>query len=211
MIGMIGTGLSYLLHGPLWLMPIEFVLLAVLVMFVFARWIEIKGRIARNADNQQLASPTDLSTRTTKPKSPDEYTLEAFTKLLPNKGGIMQLRNKQFWSRFEWSLDELLAGFLREDAGPEHGFLDEQLESLRQELHGYVSLLLDRVHRYSEPPSSLTRGGGAEDRHFRFLSKGPNEDIARYDARRNELYEAAKNVCRIYDDLILTARRKLER
>jgi hypothetical protein len=37
-----------------------------------------------------------------------------------------------------------------------------------------------------------------------------DENIATYDARRNEVFEAAKSVCDIYDDLVLTARRRFE-
>jgi hypothetical protein len=137
----------------------------------------------------------------------DQKTLEALKQLLPNEGGIMQLRNQSFWGRFPWDADAVLISFLQRDTGPEHGFLDEHLEGLRQQLHETITLLLDRVHRYSDPPSKIS---DASSGNFRFFWKQDNESIATYDARRNEVFEAAKRVCGIYDDLVLTARRKFE-
>lgn len=204
-IAFIATAVSYVFHEPLWLLPIEFVALVVLVMFGMAQ--RVKATQKRTTQGHAAGISTDL---VAKRKTPDESALEVLVKLLPNKGAIMQLRSQQFWPRFEWGLDEPLLRFLQEDTGPEHGFLDGQLENLRQQLHEQVSLLMDRVYRYSEslPESSHST---AEDRRFRLLRKQDSEQIASYDARRNELYEAAKNVCRIYDDLVLTARRKFER
>jgi len=144
----------------------------------------------------------------------DQKTLELLTKLLPNEGGIMQLRNQSFFGRFPWDADAVLLSFLQRDTGPDHGFLDEHLEGLRQRLHEAIALLVDRVYRYSDPPSTDDSGRSAlsdtASGKFRFFWMDANKDIAAYDERRKEVLEAAKSVCEIYDDLVLTARRKFE-
>jgi hypothetical protein len=89
---------------------------------------------------------------------PDQNTLAAFRGLLPNEGVIMQLRHQSFSSRFPWDADADLRSFLNVDSGPDHGFLDEQLEERRQQLHGAITMLLDRVYRYSDPPSKTSSG-----------------------------------------------------
>ena len=138
----------------------------------------------------------------------DQKTLDTLRKLLPNEGGIMPLRNQPFWGKFPWDSDAVLLSFLQRDTGPDHAFLDEHLEGLRQRLHEAIALLLDRVHRYSDPPSEANATTSGK---FRLFWKGDNKkDVATYDARRYEVIEAAKNVCEIYDDLVLTARRKFE-
>lgn len=148
----------------------------------------------------EFSPPKDIS-------STDQRTLATLQQLLPNEGGIMKLRNQSFWGRFAWDSDAVLVWFLQQDTGPDHGFLDERLEELRLQLHEAIKLLLDRVHRYSDLPSKIS---DVASEKFRFFWKGENEDIATYDGRRNEVLEAAKKVCEIYDNLVLTARRKLE-
>lgn len=136
--------------------------------------------------------------------SSDEKTLEELRKLLPNEGGIMQLRDQPFLSRFLWNADSILRSFLQMDSGPEHGFLDYDLEQIRGHLHKAVATLLDLVYRYSvELPE------GTESGKFRYFSPlGKIEDMPAFDKRRNEVSEAARKVCSVYDDLVLTARRK---
>jgi hypothetical protein len=156
--------------------------------------------------NPMLAIHSEITKE--KSQSADRKTLKEFRKLLPNEGAIQQLRNQQFFSRFPWdaAADAVLSSFLQ-DAGPDHGFLDEQLEELRRQLHEAINLLLDRVRRYSDPLSEISDGSSGA---FRMFWKLDNEDIAAYDARRNEVFEAANRVCALYDGLVLTARRKVE-
>lgn len=68
-------------------------------------------------------------------------------------------------------------------------------------LRDAASVLLDKVHRYSE-----ALPGGEDARGFSPLGK--IGDIAEFEGHRNEVYEAAGSVCTLYDDLVLTARRK---
>src|SRR5260370_38492460 len=104
----------------------------------------------------------------------------------------MELRDQFFWGRVPWDADGGLLSFLQRDTGPDHGFLDEHLEGLRQRLHEAIALLLDRVHRYSDAPS---QGSDTASEKLRFFWKLDNEDISTFDARSNEVFQAAKLVC----------------
>ncbi len=151
---------------------------------------------------RQESAPVDVSS--------DQKTIAALKKLLPNEGGIAEIRNQPFWGKFPWPVDSLLISFLQGNTGPENGFLDEHLEQLRRQLQEAIEVLLDRVRRYSDPPDLPLYASDTEGAGYRYFWKRDGEDIASYDARRNEVFEAAKAVCNAYDDLILTARRKFE-
>jgi hypothetical protein len=199
---LLSIGLGYFLGGFIGA-SIALILGGALLFVYYFMW-----RSEGGDEFLHVVDPNSTHTEETYPLAPaipaDQQTLKALTKLLSNHGGIMQLRNQPFQSRFLWNADEILLSFQQLDTGPDHGFLDKQLEGLRQQLHEAIALLLDRVHRYSD------LSGGTSDQQFRVFWRMGDENIATYDARRNEVFEAAKSVCDIYDDLVLTARRRFE-
>lgn len=140
--------------------------------------------------------------RSNQPSSPDQKTLEAFQKLLPNEGGIMHLRTREQIFKWDTSADQALAKFLRLNAGAHNGFLDEDLENLRVKLQEHIKTLLDRAYRYTDDAPK------GQVRPFTYYG---DKDIATYDKNRNEVIELTQAVVQIYDDLILTARRKFAR
>lgn len=120
---------------------------------------------------------------------------------------IEQLRGEHFQLRFRWHLQPFLYSFIKETAGPDYGFLDHDLEQLRQELRAQISLLQDRVARYSHGLA-----GDETERMFWAQKPPPGNDltaeIRAMDKRQYEVHQIAQEVCKRYDQLILAARRK---
>lgn len=148
---------------------------------------------------------------------PDKKTFTALKELLPNEGCVAGLRRLPGSSQVAGSggsqlpWDGYMTGrlflFQERDAGAEHAFLDDGLEALRRQLHGAIDLLLQCVHQHSDVAPNPTDREGAKFRYFR---KDHSEDVSTYDARRNEVFQAAKKVCELYDELVRTARKKFE-
>jgi hypothetical protein len=131
----------------------------------------------------------------------DRRTLEELQRLLPEQDGIARLRHQRFWLKFNWTLDAVLLPYLEATSGPNHRFLDPELEDLRSQLYSAIKDLGDRIHRYSDPLSN-----SPTERYFWKLEQ---ESVTEWDARRDEVWKLAERVCKLYDELILTGRRNL--
>ena len=131
----------------------------------------------------------------------DRKTLRELQELLPEQDGIGKLlRGQSFWRKFVWTLDSTFFPYLSA-SGPNHKFLDPELEDLRGHLYDSIKDLGDKVYRYSDwLPKSTTE---------RLFWTQYNEPLPEYNARRDEVWALAERVCKLYDDLILTGRRKL--
>jgi hypothetical protein len=203
----VGAALGFLATLPIWAKVVvglaAAILSAVLIAVMLVGWrLHQEKPTALNGGGDE--PNTENQFEMIQPEmAADQKRLEALRTLLPNSE-IAKLRDQPFHSRFPWNSDAALAGLIQADSGPHHGFLDENLEQIRIRLHGAAKLLFDRVHRYSEEASP---SGGRGYRVFRRASI--SESIADYDQRRDEVIEAAGAVCQSYDELVLTARRKL--
>jgi hypothetical protein len=131
---------------------------------------------------------------------PDRRTLEGLQERLPS-ASIAQLRTQNFFGTFRWEFDSVLVAFQQWGFVPEHRFLESSLEQIHERLRDAVKALLHKVHYYSEK----LPGGDGLGRGFSPLGK--IEDMAAFEAHRNNTYEAAQTVCEVYGDLILTAQR----
>ncbi len=83
-----------------------------------------------------------------------------------------------------------------------------ELEQIRQSLYKTITLLQDRVARYSQ---GLEKD---DDPERRFWMQSPPSggnslaELSAMDERRSEVMNIAQQACKEYDQLVLTARRK---
>ena len=137
-----------------------------------------------------------------------ERDLEVFQKLtdiLPSGGSISLLRGHDFGGPFDLDQLEDLTEFINTCRNPEFEFIDEELESLKQDLLHYVGAFRQIIGRETFPISTPN-----PDRH---LNRIPIEMIQqnpeRYHAIENELNDLADKIVKTYDNLIRRGRRKL--
>jgi hypothetical protein len=192
-----GVIVAYLAALPLWGKILLALVVAALLSFIYL--LSVIALAVRRDSGTETKVPA-LVEAIGGSREPDESTLQALQALLPT-GDIAQLRVRQFWSDFKWEFDNVLIAFQQWGLVAEHRFLDYELEEIHRRLRDAVSILFDKVHRYSEP---LPGGGDARG----FSPIGQISDMAEFEGHRNEVYEAARRVCTLYDDLVLTARRK---
>ena len=126
----------------------------------------------------------------------DARAMKSLESLLP-EGEIAKLRGRNQIFQWDVSADGALIDFLRANAGPHKGFLDETLEALRNKLHEYISLLLDKAYRYTDDAPD------GQQRRFTY-----HNDTALFDEHRDEVIVLTESVVRTYDELIMTGRRK---
>ena len=135
-----------------------------------------------------------------------ERDLEVFqnlTDILPSGGSISLLRDYDFGGAFDLDWLKDLTEFTNECRNPEFEFIDEELESLKQELLHHIEAFRHVIGQGTFPLSVPNRN----------LNRIPREMIQqnpeRYHTIRNELNGLADKIVKTYDSLIRLGRKKL--
>jgi hypothetical protein len=130
----------------------------------------------------------------------DKKILRDILEKVPSNGSIRFLRMKNFGHSFDWKQLENIEFFLSRRVGPEHEFLDSELETARRKFHkecqAFMGVLSLNVYRTEKGFYSV-----------------PNEWKWEYPKRLkdtvNEINTAAEDVCIAYNELVRLARKKL--
>jgi 5-methylcytosine-specific restriction endonuclease McrA len=167
---------------------------------------EVKGARARLYAAISQGEHLAYKKGTAKPqpgREADAQTLEALIKLMASTGTIDWLRGANFagWS-FDWSRLEGIEAFFHQK-GPEHEFIDTDLEALRKNFHAAVAKLLTLLATETYPVGSGNRQAIPED--------WEDEQPERFQRAVKEAHETSDLVCKIYDDLVRAAKRRLSR
>jgi pyrimidine deaminase RibD-like protein len=135
----------------------------------------------------------------------DRRTLDDLLEVLPSGGAIRFLRTNNFAGfPFEWEQLKDLDRFHHERSGPDHEFIDPEIESLRLDLRVKCNSLtryLGLNTWYHPAP-----GGGS---YASVPGEWESEQPERFKRTVETIHAQAQNVCDAYDQLVRTARRKL--
>jgi hypothetical protein len=138
------------------------------------------------------------------PREADRKALEDFLQILPSNGGIERLREFNFagWA-FEWDwFSDIKRFFYTRKDGPEHEFLDPDLERLRQELLNSINALLRALSHHT----FYLKGSNA---HASVPEEWDTEQPDRFKKAVDEIHKAADDTCSSYDAFVRAARSKL--
>jgi hypothetical protein len=131
----------------------------------------------------------------------DRQTLAGLVDLMAGTGSIDFLRTNNFagWS-FEWSrLDGIQQSLARN--GPEHEFLDADLEQLRAAFQAACHAFM----KYAAVNTFVVGNAGRQGIPEEWETQQPE----RFRKTVEEIHEAADKVCSSYDELIRAARKRL--
>jgi hypothetical protein len=132
----------------------------------------------------------------------DKKVLRDFMETVPSNGSITFLRTNNFAGfSFEWKRLEDLEAFFHDRNGPDHEFLDPELEAARQNFRKSCRALLGTLAINTF--TTDTKGWQAVPDDWEI--KTPE----RFDHAVTEIHAAAEAVCCTYDDLVRLARNKL--
>ncbi len=142
------------------------------------------------------------STRVARPLAEDRKTLRDFMQILPSNGSIEFLRNRDFagWS-FDWEFLRDLENFVYTRNGPDHEFIDPELERLRTALLRAGKALLSLLALETFPVGSKDRQSVPEEWEI--------EQAERFRRVVHQIHTGADRVCEAYDNLVRKARQKL--
>lgn len=132
----------------------------------------------------------------------DKKILHDFLETVPSSGAINFLRTNNFagFSFDEKRLEEIEA-FFHDRNGPDHEFLDADLEAARQKFRASCQTFLVTVATNTFP----THNAGRQAVPDEWESDNPE----RFYTVVREIHAAADAVCGAYDDLVRLARKKL--
>jgi hypothetical protein len=132
----------------------------------------------------------------------DKKTLRDLMEMLPSGESISFLRSNDFGAAYRADQMNSIRQFVALCAGPEHEFLDAELEKKRRKFWKHCQTLLRvlGLRTFVIPPEGELRAVPAE---WRF------EKPPLFKAAVEEIHTAADAVCRAYDSLIRGARKKL--
>ncbi len=122
---------------------------------------------------------------------------------LPSSGVMTFLRENDFGSAFRFEELLELRRYVAERRGPEHEFLDQQIESARQRFLKAAQQFLGTLARYTVP----TPKAGL----FSIPGKWEDAPPETYQTAADLINEAADAACAEYESLVRLARRKLGR
>lgn len=134
----------------------------------------------------------------------DRLTLEAIQEALPS-GNIDWLHQKDFGNAFPWNMLEKVEHFTWNFGGPEHEFLDSELEQMRCELKDAAERLVNVAIRHT---SYITHGSEIRKIEDQYDEQGRYSE-GRFFAKAKEINDAAEQVYVKYIALIRRARLKL--
>ena len=131
----------------------------------------------------------------------DKKILRDLLETVPSNGSIRFLRTNNF-AGFSFDLKRLknIEEFLYERDGPEHEFLDSELEMSRRKFRKECDALLEIL---SLNTWSTERGFQSVPQEWEW------ENPKRFKDTVNEIQAAAKAVCTTYDELVRFARKQL--
>jgi hypothetical protein len=118
------------------------------------------------------------------------------------------LRNQDFGSTWSGNQTEPLYIYVAERNAVEHQFHDKVVEGKRAQLHNDCEEFVHTLAGYSIPSGNGNFFEMNEKEWVRSHAPG-DETYERYEAHRRELGELADAVVAAYDDLVVTARRRL--
>lgn len=132
----------------------------------------------------------------------DKRILHDLLEIVPSNGSINFLRTKNFagWS-FELNRLEQIETFFHERNGPEHEFLDSELEEARQNFRTCCGTALSAIAVNTFPTDTPGWQSLPEDWEFEFPK--------RFRESTEAIHSANEAVCQAYDNLVRLARRKL--
>ncbi len=133
----------------------------------------------------------------------DKKVLRDFMEIVPSNGSIKFLKKHDFGGIFRTSDLEEIDAFYHDRNGPDHEFLDQELESVRQKFRESCRTLLGVLASRTFPTNTPGWASVPDD----WETKDPNPD--RFDRAVGEIHTAADAVCTTYDHLVRLARKKL--
>jgi hypothetical protein len=167
-----------------------------------------EAKAARERLYEAIARNEHLATATPKISpdagtEPDRQTLAALVDLMADSGSIDFLREHRFGGSFWWSrLDGIKKALYR--SGPEHEFIDQELEQLRTGFQTACSAFMNYV-----VTNTFVLNSSVSDAVHGIPPEWHFEERGRFDRAVKELDTAAKNLCSAYDKLVRVARKKL--
>jgi hypothetical protein len=150
------------------------------------------------ADGQHLTAAAALPYRQ---DEADKNTLREFLKTVPSNGSIRYLRDFFGGSYLREDRIEDIERFLHERSGPDHEFLDSELESARQRFRNSCLAFDSAVGTETQPTNTLGCFAIPSDWEF--------DNPKRYHQALRAMNKTAQSVCRTYDKLVRLARKKL--
>jgi hypothetical protein len=164
-----------------------------------------EAKLAREQLYQAIAAGKHLTYKKGDPKpqpglAADTKTLDALTDLMASTGTMAWLRDANFdgWS-YEWNRIQGLGAFAQQQ-GPEHEFIDAELEALRKSFHAAASKF---VWLLATETFSLGNGRSGIPHEWEFRQPERLRRVV------TQLHDGADLVCQTYDDLVRAAKRKL--
>ena len=190
----VGPGLDAIGDAADWLgeHPVVLIALAVILMVVLAFAI---GRTSTSWGMQ----PGHLKA--------DKETFADLKEMVPRRV-IDFLRDQDFGSAWSGNQTEPLYIYVAERNAVEHQFHDKVVEDKRAQLHRDCGAFVHTLAGYSIPSGNGNFFEMNEKDWVRSHAPG-DETYERYEAHRRELGELADAIVAAYDDLVVTARRRL--
>lgn len=137
----------------------------------------------------------------------DKETFADLKEMVP-RGVIDFLRDQDFGSAWSGNQTEPLYIYVAERNAVEHHFHDKVVEDKRAQLHRDCEAFVHTLAGYSIPSGNGNFFEMNEKEWVRSHAPG-DETYERYEAHRRELGELADAIVAAYDDLVVTARRRL--
>lgn len=131
----------------------------------------------------------------------DKELFNKILNILPKDGSILFLRNNNF-AGFSFPRESLndLHSFEHECTHPDFEFLDPELEALRGELQKNIDAFTSEIGLSTFPANISGRNTVPPE--------WEETQPERFDKVVNKLHELSSNICKNYDDLVKTARRR---
>jgi hypothetical protein len=131
----------------------------------------------------------------------DKKILRDFMMTVPSNGSIRFLRTNDFGFSFHEKRLKDIETFFYDRNGPDHEFLDPDLEAARQRFRQSCEVLLNAVGTHTSPTRNPERLGVPSDWEY----KSPEL----FNSAVSKINTAADLLCSTYDELVRLARRKL--
>lgn len=135
----------------------------------------------------------------------DAETLAKLQEILPSYA-VNGVHEKDFGNAFRWEMLESLEKFIWNHTGPEHEFLDSELEELRLQLRQATEELIHLAALYT---SSVGPGAGDIRKIPDQYDTNGNYSDRLFFKKSKEINESADRVWRSYTNLVRRARLKL--
>jgi hypothetical protein len=132
----------------------------------------------------------------------DKKVLRDFVETVPSNGSLKFLRINNFAGfSFDWKRLEDIETFIHDRNGPDHEFLDPELETARKKFRESSQALLFALATHTLPTNNQDRQAVPDEWEI--------EAPERFNRAVDEIHTAAEGVCTTYDELVRLARKKL--